>query len=78
MSRFGFSLLIFHWMLDFSLAPRLRFASAQEQSTQTTFLPHFWLGLAGFLAVQLTYNHLQENGFNLVVCLKFQIARFRA
>jgi len=59
MSRFGFSFLIFHWMLDFSLAPGLRFASVQEQSTQTTFSPHFWLVLTGFLAVQL-YNHLQE------------------
>jgi len=61
-------------MLDFSLASRLRFVSAQEQSTQNTFSPHFWLVLVGFLAVQWTYNHLQENGFNLVLCLKFQIA----
>jgi len=30
MSHFGFSPLIFHWMLDFSLAPRLRFASTQK------------------------------------------------
>jgi hypothetical protein len=29
--------------------------------------------LAGFLAVQLTYNHLQENGFKLAVSLKFKI-----
>jgi hypothetical protein len=63
MSRFGFSPLIFNWMLDFSLAPRLRFASTQEQSTQNTFPPHFWLVLVGFLVVQWTYNHLQENGF---------------
>jgi len=73
MSCFGFSPLIFHWMLDFSLAPRLRFALAQELFTQTIFSPHSWLVLFGFLAVQLTYNHLQENGFNLVVSLKFQI-----
>jgi len=73
MSRFGFSPLIFHWMLDFRLTPRLRFALAQELSNQTIFSPHSWLVLAGFLAVQLTYNHLQENGFNLVVSLKFQI-----
>jgi len=52
-------------------------ASAQEQSTQTTFPPHFWLVLAGFLAVQLTYNHRRVNGFNLVVWLKFQIAGIR-
>ena len=77
MSRFGSTLRLFHWMLDFSLAPRLRFASAQEQSTPPTFSPHFWLVLAGFLDVQLTYNHLQENGFNLVVGLKFQIAGIR-
>jgi hypothetical protein len=74
MSRFGFFPLIFHWMLDFNLAPRLRFASTQEQSTQTTFSPHFWLALAGFLAVQLMHNHLQRNGLNLIVRLKFQIA----
>jgi len=60
MSRFGFSPLIFYWMLDFSLAPRLRFAFAQELVTQTIFSTHSWLVLAGFLAVQLTYNHLQE------------------
>jgi hypothetical protein len=53
MSSFGFSRLIFHWMLDFCLAPRLRVASAQKQSTQTTFPPHFWLVMAGFLTVQL-------------------------
>jgi hypothetical protein len=62
MNRFGFSRPISHWMLDFSLAPRLRFASAQEQSTLTTSSPHFWLVLVGLLAVQWTYNHLQENG----------------
>jgi hypothetical protein len=38
------------------------------------FLPHFWLVLAGFLGIQLTYNHLQDNEFSLVVRLKFQIA----
>ena len=61
-------------MLDFSLAPRFRFASAQERSNPTTLLLRFSLALVGFLAVQWTYNHLQENGFLLVVYLKFQIA----
>jgi hypothetical protein len=74
MSRFGFSRLIFHWMLDFCLAPRLRFASAQEQSTHTTCSPHFWLVLAGFLAVQLMHSHLRESVSSLAVCLKFQVA----
>jgi hypothetical protein len=74
MNRIGLSPLIFHWMLVFCLAPRLRVASAQEQSTQTTFSPHFWLVMAGFLTVQLTYKHLQENGLDLMVGLKFQTA----
>jgi len=74
MNRFGFSPLVFHWMLGFSLAPRLRCASAQEQSTQTTFSLHFWLALVGFLVIQLIYNHLQNNEFNRAVRIKFQIA----
>jgi hypothetical protein len=40
------------------LAPRLRFTSAQEQSTQTTFLPHFWLASVGFLDVQSMHTRL--------------------
>jgi len=40
------------------LAPRLRFTSAQEQSTQTTFLPLFWLGSVGFLDVQSMHTRL--------------------
>jgi hypothetical protein len=60
MSRFGFSRLIFHWMLDFNLAPRLRFASALEQSTQTTFSPHFWLVLASCLDVQSMHTRLPK------------------
>jgi transposase len=65
---------LFYWMLGFSLASRLRFDSAQEQSTQTTFSLHFWLALVGFLVIQLIYNHLQNNEFNRAVRFKFQIA----
>ena len=74
MSCFGFSPLILHWMLDFSLAPRLRFALAQEQSVQTAFSPHFWLVLVGCLDVQFMHTRLQKSNFGLAVRLKFQIA----
>jgi hypothetical protein len=50
----------FHWMLDFSLAPRFRCASAQAQSTHTTFSPHSWLALASCLDVQSTHTRLQK------------------
>jgi hypothetical protein len=76
MSCLGFSCLILHWMPDFSLAPRLRCASTQEQSPPTTFLPHFWLVLAGFLDIQLIYTHLQDDEFHRVVKLKFQITGY--
>ncbi len=74
MSRFGFPSPLFYWMLGFHLTSRLRFDLAQEQSTQTTFSLHFWLVLAGFLVIQLIYNHLQDDEFHRVVRLKFQIA----
>jgi hypothetical protein len=74
MSCFGFSPLILHWMLDFSLAPRLQFASAQKQSVQTAFSPHFWLVLVGWLDVQSMHTCLQKSNFGLAVRLKFQIA----
>ena len=66
---------LFRWMLDFSLAPRFRFASAQERSNPTTLLPRFWLALVGFSAVQSTQMSMQESGFDLAERLKFQIAR---
>jgi hypothetical protein len=61
-------------MLDFSLAPRLQFASAQEQSTQTTFPSHFWHVLAGCLDIQSMHTRLQKSNFGLAVRLKFQTA----
>jgi len=75
MSRLGFSRLIFHWMLGFSLAPRLQLVSIQERSTQTALLPHFSLALVGFLDIQSIQMSMQESGFDLVGHLKFQIAR---
>jgi len=74
MSHFGFSPLIFHWMLDFSLAPRLRFAFAQESSRQIAMLPRFWLAWVGFLEIQSIQTSRQEGDFDLAVYLKFQIA----
>jgi hypothetical protein len=34
----------------------------QNQSTQTTVSPHFWLALTCFLTIQLMDKHLQANG----------------
>ena len=39
-------------MLDFSLAPRLQFASTQKMIYSNCFLPRFWLVLVGYLDVQ--------------------------
>ena len=68
------------WFLPSDFSLDVGFQSCTQASirlsprtfTQTFFSAHSWLVLVGFLAVQLTYNHLQENGFNLVVNLKFQ------
>jgi hypothetical protein len=45
-----------------------------RKTTHAAFSLHFWLVLAGFLAVQLMHNRLQGNGVNLLVWLKIQIA----
>jgi len=75
MSYFVYLLLLFYWMLDFSLAPRLRFAFAQESSRQIAMLPRFWLAWVGFLEIQSIQTSRQEDDFDLAVYLKFQIAR---
>ena len=36
MSPFAYSLSLFRWMLDFSLAPRLQFVSVKDGFVQTT------------------------------------------
>jgi hypothetical protein len=64
-------------MLDFSLAPRFRFASAQERSNPTTWLPRFWLASIGFLDIQSIQMSMLESDFDLAVRLKFQIAVIR-
>jgi hypothetical protein len=76
MSRFGFPPPLFFWMLGFHLTPRLRFASAQEQSSQTTVSHQFWIVRTGFLTIQWMYNHLQDDEFNRVLRLKFQLTGY--
>jgi hypothetical protein len=65
-------LSLFHWMLDFSLAPWFQLVSIQENSIHTGFLPLFQLALVGVLVVQCLQICLQNSVFNLVVRLKFQ------
>jgi len=62
------------WLLDFSLAPRFRCASAQERSILTTLLPRFSLVLVSFLDIQSSQMSLHESAFDLAVRLEFQIA----
>ena len=52
---------LFHWMLDFSLAPWLQLVSVQENSIHTSFLPLFQLALVGVLVVQSLHNRLQKS-----------------
>jgi hypothetical protein len=74
MSPFGFSPPIFALDAGFQSCTQASIRYNIKMIHPNCFLPRFWLVLVGFLAVQWTYNHLLENGFNLVVCLKFQIA----
>jgi hypothetical protein len=74
LSRFVYSPPLLCWLLDFSLAPRFRCASAQERSNLTTLLLRFSLALVGFLDIQSIQMSLHESGFDLAVRLKFQIA----
>jgi hypothetical protein len=75
MSYFVYLLPLFRWMLDYSLAPRLRFVFAQENSRQIAMLPRFWLAWVGILDILSIQTSRQEAGFDLAVYLKFQIAR---
>ena len=77
MSHFDDSLLIFYWMLDFCLAPRLQFASVSKHSPQTTSFSYTWLVLVGCLGVIYLYDAFAHQIFDLVVRLKFQIAGIR-
>ena len=61
MSRYDSSFSLFHWMLDFSLAPWLQLVSVQENSIHMSFLPLFQLALVGFLVVQSLHNRLQKS-----------------
>ena len=77
MSHFDDSLLIFYWMLDFCLAPRLQFASVSKHSPQTTSFSYTWLVLVGCLGVKYLYDSSAQQNFDLAVRLKFQIAEIR-
>jgi hypothetical protein len=75
MSCFAFPYLLLPWMLDFTLAPMFSLVSCQEIFIRIAFSPNFWLVLAGFLDVQFILIRRFDGGFDLAVCLKFQIAR---
>jgi hypothetical protein len=74
MSCFAFSLPLFHWMLEFALAPRLPLVSIQNQFIQTGCSPLFLLAAVTIFAVQSGYIRLQEGGSDLALRLKSQIA----
>jgi hypothetical protein len=73
MRHFVDSLLIFHRMLDFCLAPMLQFASVPKQSPLTSSFPYAWLVLVGYLGVKYLYDASAQYIFDLAVRLKFQI-----
>ena len=77
MSHSDDPLLIFFWMLDFCLAPRLQFASVPKHSPKTTSFPYIWLVLVGCLGVKYLYDSSAQQNFDLAVRLKFQIAEIR-
>jgi hypothetical protein len=66
---------IFNWMPDFALAPLFPLVSCREIFIQIAFSPNFWLVPVGFLVVQSIHIHRFDGGFDLIVGLKFQIAR---
>jgi hypothetical protein len=64
-------LSLFHWMLNFALAPLFPLVSWQEISIQMPFSPNSWLVPDGFLVVQSIHIRLWTGDYDLVVCLKF-------
>ena len=75
MSCFAFPSLLLPWRLDFALAPMFSLVSCQEIFIQIAFSPNFYLVPVGFLVVQSIQIHRFDDGFDLIVGLKFQIAR---
>jgi len=75
MSYFAFPSLLFHWMLDLTLAPMSPLVLCQKIFVQNIFSPDLQLVLGGFLVVQCLQMRSQESGFGLAMRLKFQMAR---
>jgi len=75
MSCLAFPSLLFPWMLHFSLAPLLPLVSFRYLFIRMAFSLDLQLVLAGFLDVQFIHIRRFAGGFDLAVCLKFQIAR---
>jgi hypothetical protein len=75
MSCLAFPPLLFYWMPDLTLAPVFPLVSCQEIFIRMPFLPDLQLALGGFLVVQSIHIHRFDGGFDLIVGLKFQIAR---
>jgi hypothetical protein len=73
MSYFFYLLLLFRWMLDFTLAPRLPLVSCQEIFIRMPFSPDLQLVLLGFLVVKSMGCHPFDGGYNLVACLNSQV-----
>ena len=66
---------LIHWMLDFALAPLFPLVSCQEIFIRWPLSPDPWLVLTDFFVVQSMYIRQSDGGVDLIVCLKFQIAR---
>ena len=76
MSGYDSPLSLFHWTLDFALAPLFPLVSCQEIFIRLPLSPNFWLVLAGFLDVQFIHIRRFDSGFNLAVCLKSQMVGY--
>jgi hypothetical protein len=67
---------LIHWMLDFALAPLFPLVSCQEIYIRWSLSPDPWLVLTDLFVVQSIHIHRFDGGFDLLLCLKFQIARW--
>ena len=76
MSCLAFPPPFFYWMPDLTIAPVFLLVSCQEILIQLPLSPDFWLVLAGFFVVQSIHSYRFDDGFDPIVCLKSQIARY--
>ena len=75
-SRYDSPLSLIRWMLDCAHAPLFPLISCQEKSILRPLSPDSWLVQTGFFVVQSICSYRFDDGFDLIVCLKSQIARY--